>query len=364
VILVAKTILLTLFVTVWTALSAADSAAIKDVAISAAAFNPRLGERMRLSYTLGATDAVTIRIYDPDGGLIRTLATNSVRQAGKHSEAWDGRDGGGKLVPDEAYTWTIETASGGLYDPTTFSGGVVADIKEARFDNTSGTITYKMPAPGRVLVRLGVKSGPLLKTLVDWKPRVAGSVTEHWDGRDESKLTSVRDHPNFTTLITYVTLPDATVIAYGNEAETYRDYKLGRGKGVGQRPQRVRQPDADLRLRPENLVPPAWARAPRVLMTFPSIPGDGVPTVKDLIDVRVDVDQSDKPLLLRDQFEIIFFVNNVFFAEAERGHLPFNWRWELKQLPPGEHTLTVNIASFKGQVGVLSRKVRVVKSKE
>jgi hypothetical protein len=54
-------------------------------------------------------------------------------------------------------------------------------------------------------------------------------------------------------------------------------------------------------------------------------------------------------------------VDQVFFAEAERGYLPYNFRWETETLPEGEHLLTVNISSFKGQVGVASRKVRVVK---
>jgi flagellar hook capping protein FlgD len=361
---VVRRLLLMVLVVGCVASPSTGSGAISDVTIGPAAFNPNFGEQVRLAYTLAGADAVTIRIYDPDGGLIKTLVDGAKRPAGTHSEPWDGRDNDGKIVPDEAYTYTIETASGGLYDPTTFSGGAVGDIKEARFDNTSGTVVYTLPAAGRVLIRLGVKSGPLLKTLVDWKPRVAGSITEYWDGRDESKLVRLRDHPNFTALITYVTLPDATVIAYGNERETYRDYKLGRGKGLPQKPQRPRQPDPDGRLRPENLVPPAWARAPRVLMTFPSLRGEGVPQAKEAVDVRVEVEPSDHDLLLRDQFEIIFFVDNVFFAEAERGHLPFNWRWEMKQLPPGEHILTVNIASFKGQVGVASRKVGVVKAKE
>jgi hypothetical protein len=206
----------------------------------------------------------------------------------------------------------------------------------------------------------------MLKTLVDWKPRVVGTITEYWDGRDEDKLVRLRDHKDFTALITYVTLPDATVITYGNNQETYRDYKLGRAKDRPQKRIRSRVSDATGQLRPENLVPPAWARAPRVLMTLPKYSGDSsaVPEVQDIAEVHVDVDAADRDRLLREQFEVIFFVDNVFFTEAERGYLPFNWRWELHQIPAGEHVLTVNISSFRGQVGVASRKVRVVKAKE
>jgi len=331
----------------------------ENVTVSATSFNPSLKEQVRLGYRLAQADQVTVRVYDSDGGLVRTLVDAAAREAGTHEESWNGRDDAYRVVPDEAYTFTIETAAGGVYDPTTVSGGVVDDIRDAQFDWEGGTVAYKLPAPARVLIRLGIRSGPMLKTLVDWRPRVAGTITEYWDGRDEDKLMSLREREGFSALITHVTLPDATVIAYGNDEETYRDYKLGRGQERPQKPERPRQEDSELRLRPTGLVPPAWSRAPKVSMTFPKHT-ETVPAARGEIAVRIDVDTSDKGLLLADQFEVIFFVDNVFFAEAERGHLPFNWPWELQQLPPGEHVLTVNISSFKGQVGVASRKMRVV----
>lgn len=336
---------------------------IDNVSLSASSFNPSRGDDVTLAFELPKSSTVTVKVFDPDGGLVRSLAVAVPRNKGKHEEVWDGRDDEGQPAPNEAYVFIVETAEGDVYDPTTFSGGVVRDITSARFDREAGTVVYQLPEASRVLIRLGVKNGPMMKTLVDWEPRVGGSITEYWDGRDEDKVTLLRDHKDFTALITHVSLPDATVIAYGNRVETYRDYKLGRGKGRPQKPQRPREPDPEVRLRPENLVPPAWARAPRVQLSFPKAEsaGTGVPEVKGNVDVRVDTDASDRDLLLKEQFEIIFYVDHVFFAEAERGYLPFNWRWELDQLPAGEHILTVNISSFKGRVGVASRKVRVSK---
>jgi len=148
------------------------------------------------------------------------------------------------------------------------------------------------------------------------------------------------------------------VITYGNQQEGYREYKLGRGKSLPQKPRRPRIVDAEQSFRPDALVPPAWARAPAVTLSFPDQPdSDGVPTVQRTINARIDVAEVDKPYLMQDQFEILLFVDSHFFAEAERGYLPLNWRWELQQFPPGEHTLTVNISSFKGQVGVASRRI-------
>lgn len=331
--------------------------------LSAESFNPSLGEEVQFSYAVSAQDTVTVLVFDWDGGLIQTLVEDVAQGPGMYRVAWDGRDLEGRVVPDEAYFFTVERASGEVFDPTTFSGGVVGDITRARFQ-PDGTVMYSLPAAARVLIRLGIQSGPMLRTLVDWKPRVAGAVTEYWDGRDEDRLIKLRDHEDFRVLITYVTLAEATVISYGNTEESYREYKLGRGKDQPSKPDRPRRADPGLRLRPEHLVPPAWARAPKVQMSFPEHGNTPVPSAQEAITVRIEVDSSDRQLLLSDQFELIFYVDNIFFAEAERGYLPFNWLWELNQIPPGEHILTVNVSSFKGHVGVSSRKVRVVKAVE
>jgi hypothetical protein len=343
--------------------SAVAGATVSDVSLSRNAFNPSAGETLDLQFRLDRAAGVTVKVFDADGGLIRVLEDGVQNDAGMHRVTWNGLDDSGKPVPDEAYTFTIETDAGVVFDPTTFSGGVVADADDAVFDE-EGVLVYKLPGPSRVLVRLGVDGGPMLKTLVDWKPRVQGSITETWDGRDADGYVNLRAHAGFSALITYVTLPDATVITFGNRQESYRDYKLGRGKGRPQKPLRERDAAAVPVLRPTLLVPPAWSRAPRVTMTFPEFedsPTSAVPTVMDKVNVHINVDPADLPSLLDDQFEVIMFVDNVFFAEAERGHLPLNWRWELKQFPAGERVLTVNIASFRGQVGVVSRKVKLVK---
>ncbi|MCB2263770.1 MAG: hypothetical protein LGR52_12670 [Candidatus Thiosymbion ectosymbiont of Robbea hypermnestra] len=338
----------------------ADESAEKtlaDVRLDQGAFNPSDGQTLDLSYTLAESTQVEIRIFDPDGGLIRTLADDAAQAAGRVQHTWDGRDDSGKIVPDEAYTFVVETADGAVYDPDTFSGGEVDDLTDVGFD-ASGTVSYKLPAPARVLIRLGIHNGPMYCTLVDWKPRPAGKVNEYWDGFDRDQLVRLQDQEDFSALVTYATLPEATVITYGNRDETYREYKLGRGQGRPRKPERPRAPDAERRFRPDFLVPPAWAHAPRVTLTLPDFPRtDAVPKVKRTLSVRIDVAQEDKPRLIADQFEVLLFVDSRFFAEAERGYLPLNWKWELQQFPPGEHILTVNVSSFKGQVGVASRKI-------
>jgi len=340
-----------------------DSGVISDVSLSADSFNPSINRKVTLSFSLERDEQLTVYVYDPDDGLIRVLEKNKPYKKGKHQIVWDGRDGDKKIVPDEAYTFVIETPHD-VYDPTTFSGGVVGDITQAEF-NDDGSVIYKLPSLSRVLFRTGIDNGPMYNTLVDWKPRLAGSVSEYWDGFDQDGLVKLKGHPEFSSLITYVTLPETTVIAYGNKKDSYRQYKMGRGEGKAQKPKRARKEEKHVRLRPEKLVPPSWVRAPQVSMIFPKHKGDKadyVPTVKNgSINVRIDVDEEDKPELQKDQFEVLLFINNVFFAEAERGYIPLNWRWELDQLPAGEHVLSVNVSSFSGQVGIASRKIIIEK---
>jgi hypothetical protein len=294
-------------------------------------------------------------VYDPDGGLVRTLPV------GGGQVIWDGRDDSGKIVPDEAYGFVLERADGSVYDPTTLSGGEVGDLTDVRFE-ASGTVSYMVPAPSRVLIRLGVRNGPMYRTLVDWKPRPGGNINEYWDGYDKDQLVKLQGRDDFSALVTYVTLPEATVITYGNKQESYREYKSGRGKERPQKPVRERTADVGQGFRPDSVLPPGWARAPQVEMLFPDFAApETVPTVKRAVDVRIDVAEQDKPYLMQDQFEVLLFVDSQFFAEAERGYLPLNWKWELRQFPPGEHVLTVNVSSFKGQVGVASRKIIIGK---
>ena len=77
--------------------------------------------------------------------------------------------------------------------------------------------------------------------------------------------------------------------------------------------------------------------------------------------VKVELDEQDKKVFQNQQFEIVFFLDYEFYAEDEAGYTPFNWVWDLTNVEEGEHLLTVNISSFKDQIGVLSRKVKVVK---
>jgi hypothetical protein len=66
---------------------------------------------VRIKYTLSNSSDVTIYILDFGMNLVRTVIQNVSRNAGDNFEAWDGRDGGGRIVPNGVYFYKIEANS-------------------------------------------------------------------------------------------------------------------------------------------------------------------------------------------------------------------------------------------------------------
>jgi len=340
--------------------------AISQVSLSSPSFAPALKETVQLRYSLSRDAAVTIKVFDPDFDLVRVITSKSTKKAGANRDTWDGRDLDGKMVPNEAYFFTIEAEAPGLpgavYDPTTFSGGEYSDITRGEMSKDSGEINYQLSQPSRVRLRTGIQGSAMVKTVVDWEPRVGGSITERWNGKDEDNLVSVWSRDKFIMILSYMTLPDASVITVGNNQLNYRTYKTTLR---APRPKKEQRPMTNnRRISPHFLRSRLNDRAFHIRLTFPEIEKDkpvDVPEVKGRVLVHVDVAPEDRAILLNQQYEVMLFGDFIFHAEEERGYLPFNFPWEVTELPAGEHVLTVNINSHSDQVGVGSRRVRVVK---
>jgi len=336
------------------------------VTLSSASFNPTRDDKVDCRYNLSRDARVTVKVFDADQQLVRTIISDSQRKAGQNKESWDGKDLDGMVVPNEAYFFNIEAEDTDkhrvVYDPIVFSGGESADLTHGEFDHDNGTLSYQLSQPSRVLLRAGIPGSSLLKTIVDWKPRVAGEITEYWNGRDENNLIDVWNAQNHLLILTYMTLPDTTVITIGNEKYDYRVYKRSLKAA---RPIKEERPMMNARkLSPHFLKSRLTDRAFKVLLSFPELEkfsSGEIPNVKDKLLVRVDVPDEDRDVPLNQQYEIIVFIDSVFFAEEERGHLPFNYPLELKELSPGEHLLTVNVITFGDQIGIGSMKIRVGK---
>jgi len=341
-----------------------ESKLIGGVKVAKTSFNPFRGEELGLSVDLKRAAEVTVRVFDADWTEVALLTDSRAMPAGENNLAWPGKDNEGNVVPDEAYFFTVEARSPEdeleVYDPTAFSGGEEADLTEASIDPLLGAIRYRLPQMARVNIRVGVSGGPLLKTVVDWEPRVAGQVTDYWDGKDLDQLMDLREHPDRKMIISYFTLPATSVITYGNKDATYQ-HVSGTDRPV--KPERSSGWAEDKKISPHYRIPRARDRSPRIRMAFPNSTGEeeGSIVLKGRSLVHVDLDAESKQHFESAKFEIVFYVDGRFYAEEETGYAPYNWVWDTSQMDEGSYLLTVNVSSFKDQIGIKSARVKIVR---
>ncbi|QTA79403.1 FlgD Ig-like domain-containing protein [Desulfonema limicola] len=339
---------------------------LSEVKLSKTSFNPSLGEEIAVSFMLSESAEISLNIYDPDHGLINSIAEKKQMPPGKQLFLWNGKDTEGKIVPDESYYFTIiaENKAGNIeiYDPTLFSGGKEYEIRQAKINHQDYTISYNMTETGRVMIRLGIKEGPLMNQLIDWEPRERGAVTEYWNGKDKDGLSNIYSHPDFKMVIIYFTLPENSVITFGNKTSNYRDYKKAVASYQKQKDSQYKRTDNEMLsmhyrlLRTEDY-------SPKLNLSFSNIHSqeNGITILKEKTMVKVEIDEKDKSVFQNLQYEICFFLDYKFYVEEETGYTPFNWVWDLKDVEPGEYILTVNVSGFKDQIGIMSKKIKVVK---
>lgn len=205
---------------------------IEKVSAGPASIAPTLGQRARLSFRLRKAGTVSVLVVDRDGYLVRTLARDEKRRTGPVSLDWDGRNDAGMVVADEAYSFRISASAGktqDLYFPADSKPAVLSTVVHS-YDRAGGTYSYDLPKAARVYVQAGtakldsarnVRHGPVLKTLVNREPRVAGKVVEMWNGFDESETIYVPDLPDFVTAVLATELPENSVIIIGGKGETF-----------------------------------------------------------------------------------------------------------------------------------------------
>jgi hypothetical protein len=68
-------------------------------------FNPAT----TIHYNLAAPTAVSLRIFDLSGRLVRTLVNERSQSSGQHEVVWSGRDDGGRAVGSGVYVYTLQT---------------------------------------------------------------------------------------------------------------------------------------------------------------------------------------------------------------------------------------------------------------
>lgn len=317
---------------------------------------PSVKEPYKFSVKGARSGSAWVELRSPDDDLVRTLKAKDVVSGKDVSFTWDGRDSRGEHVPDEAYVPVVfnKTGDGSIerYDPRETSGG--EELKIPIIQKGVNEIIFDVPAPARVSLRAGTKSGPMLNNLLDFTPRAAGRNRVAWTGRDASGVMELAGRDDFVLVSTGFGLPDNAIICSGNESLGYADWRARHYPPVV-------EPDLSKKSfeRGGQRIS-RFAYLPRSLLASPRLDfeilgdwprnADGIAVVSGPVSFKLDMPKTDLWALQQSQFEVAFYVDLKFISEQEQGYAPITWRWLPGGEAPGIKLITVNVSGYNGQV--------------
>ena len=340
------------------------------------------GQAIGISYLLSEKAQVSLFVYTPDYEVIRKLVDAQWESTGNQTVFWDGKDNQGILVPDEAYLFSIKAVTDDgretVYDPTRSTGGAILDVGIDEISSSDGQnrIQYAVAAPARVNIRAGIRNGPLLKTLMNWKPLPAGTYVETWDGLDETGNIRVLEQPNAYVNVMAFSLPENSMIVQSGNG-TFAEYTAARKADRGSRAPEpgdityTQVKDAVLE-RAEQDISPHYIvlREQDIAPEFSVFLADDrttglaekpAQTLSGSVPLVVEVSESSLPNFNEMRFEVVVFVDNKRFDEEENAYSPYTYHFDTTRLPDGDHPVTVNLASITDQVCAACRPRRCVR---
>ncbi|MFH1146221.1 MAG: hypothetical protein V1736_00755 [Pseudomonadota bacterium] len=332
---------------------------ISDVTVDKRTFNPSMGEKVAISFRLSSPGKAIVRILDPDMGIIADLWPNE-REDFEQTVVWDGKDLNGRVVPDEAYFFTIDAVDYqnrvARYDPAAISGGEIIIPEDLAFDMDQGFVTYRLAKDARVKIRAGIPNGPLLKTIVNCSPRLSGANNEAWDGKDDPGVLNAGIESSLKLMAEAVTLPDNSIIARGNSEYSYFEYSTLTPNRAGLK----KPPLQDGNAFALQMGICTSGMEPLFRLELPDSDNPkGLPMVKGKVPLRICLDDKVKKYAAEQRYEIVLFVDYVFVTEREEGYSPFTLVWDSGEVGNGEHVLTINVATLNGRIWSASAKVFV-----
>lgn len=352
--------------------AAGSGKAISGVSRSPAFFSPTIGQDVKISFLVGDAGTIKLEIVDRDGFVIRTVQKGEV-QPGPSLVTWDGKDDAGVVAPDEAYAPRITFSRGAgseVYDPTSLKDPDLRSLSSCTYSRSEGILSYTLPWPARVYVQAGQatrdgatgsSNGPVLKTVVDRKPRASGLVVESWNGFDESSRIYVPDLPHFVVGVTYSPLPENAIITAGNRDVAFFEY------AQRHRPHKAlvaRKPPAMLNQHHVGLSaledgsPRLEVRAAASLNPATgNYDIEGKPLV-----IALTLDPRRAPYFLRPSAQLHVFVDEELLLAQPARRSTIDLTIPADSLPLGEHRIVFNWASGVGPVAVTAIKVNVAGS--
>lgn len=345
------------------ALASAAGADSIAVVVDRPVFDPALGEQVSIAAQFDRPGQATVRICDATHLVVRTLAAGAPLESGGHAWTWDGRLEDGRLaVPGTAYYPIVELAAAGseplVFDPAPAGGRtIVLSERECRYDARAGGVTLALPVAARVLVRAGVKDGPILKTLSSWSALPAGETTLAWDGWDSAHLVEVSHRRDFVLAARAIALPSPCVLVRGLSPTTAptaakRTVSADRLSTLQKALYGQAAPVAHGYLTlPAVEVPPAIGMSIRSSAAKTQAPASAA---ADAMTVDVAPGPGELERLASDRFEVVACVDLVPVAEDEVGHLPCTMTVPLRGVGPGRHLLSISVETASGRATTIT----------
>jgi len=178
----------------------------KDPVISAVndtpdPFRPLGTNNSTISYTLSEPANVTIKVYDSNNNLVRTLADNlAVTTAGAKTITWNGKNDAGVIVGTDTYTYSIQAVDG-ANKSATVTGTIAVDLTAPVVSDTAvsenpftptGTnttsISYTLSESAKVTISIYNSSNALVKTVIANAVQAAGANSVAWNGKNASNV--------------------------------------------------------------------------------------------------------------------------------------------------------------------------------
>lgn len=330
--------------------SAHATLSISNVTTSATALADQR-DSIRFSFKLSQPAQTQLAIYNPYGEAVRVISSKGQAAAGDQSFAWDGRDAQGRLVPPEAYVYTL-TANNGedevIYDLTDITGGESVVVSDITYDPKSGQVSFDVDNPGRIFLRVGIENGFVLKTLINNEVSTGGAHKVHWDGWDNSKVLSLTDHPKLRFYGSGYRFSDNTIlVSWDNDLQSGA---VERDKTAPKRKTSPRPPGLDRHAYHEV----AQCRDVTLQLELPGntkAQSEALPIVQGLTPWRVTAAPVDQLLIESERSEIVFFLDNQLLYENETSYFPYTWKFSPEGFAPGIHYMTAFIVGFREHFG-------------
>ena len=331
---------------------------IRDIELPSQRFNPSDGETVQIKFISTHEGQAIVRIYDRLSYLVREFSLEHIGGESPVTVEWDGRDESGAIVPNEAYFFTVEVwdqqGRSAEYNPSASNRAPVVPLI-TRYDSLKKNVSFELSEDSVVDIRAGIADGgPLLMTLVEWKPYLKGRHSIAWDGWDVSKTLHVAKQDKQHLFTQIAPLPENSILTYGNTDLGDQLYS----HLVGDNNINLRARESDSKPYSQLDVLPFKEINPEFTFDFGRVTRnkDGLALLRGEVPITIRLNETIQQRVTEVRYEILVFIDNEFVTEIEEGRSPARLLLDMAPLTDGEHWVTVNVVTLQGGLATASQR--------